>query len=115
MMVIVVLIYEITRSFSIKERTKMKNFFNQIVERKNPPYTRNQKDRFKKPDSTRVEHVTYFKCTDVGRDQLLEWYSMNREMDYSDVGATRKLLVGSFPQLYENMLNEIVKSGQRKH
>ena len=108
MMVTVTLIYEITRSFSFVEKLKMKKFFQKVAEDKKPPFTRNQKDRFNRPDSTRVEHITYFKCTDVGRDQLLEWYEMTREVDSAEIGDKRKLLVGSFPGLFENMLTEII-------
>ena len=107
-MVTVTLIYEITRKFSIEHRQKMKKFFQKISEEKYPPFTRNQKDRFAKPDVTRIEHITYFKCTDVGRDQLLDWYEMTREVESSLIGDKRKLLVGAFPDLYENMLNEII-------
>ena len=36
---------------------------------------------------------------------------MNREVDSDD---KRKLLVGAFPDLYEDMLNEILNSGRSK-
>ena len=46
-----------------------------------PPYTRDQKDRFNRLDPTRIEHLTYFKCTDEGKERLLEWYEMNRDVE----------------------------------
>ena len=111
MMVTVALIYEITRSQSDEDKTVLRAFFQKAMRQREPPFTKEQKDRFARLDPLRVSNLTYFKCTDKGRKQLLLWYDENHTIE-SGAGEKRTVYEGSFPEQYKHMLEDILNNGK---
>ena len=111
MMVTVALIYEITRSQSSDNKARLRAYFHDAMLRRSPPFTKEQKDRFARLDPLRVTNLTYFKCTDQGRKQLLLWYDENHTIE-SGQGEKRTVYEGSFPEQYKLMLEDILNIGK---
>ena len=113
MMVTVALIYEITRSQSDEDKTVLRAFFQKAMRQREPPFTKEQKDRFARLDPLRVSNLTYFKCTDKGRKQLLLWYDENHTIE-SGAGEKRTVYEGSFPEQYKHMLEDILNNSKQQ-
>ena len=113
MMVIVALIYEITRSQPEENKIILKQHFHKAVQTKrDPPFTRAQRESFAKIDTMRVSNLTYFKCDEQSREKLLEYYELSEPIDQSyetNTADKHHRYEGTFPQRYREMLERIIK------
>lgn len=75
-------------------------------------FTREQRDKFARLDPIRISNLTYFKTSDMGKKQLLTWYGKSDLKD--KVTSLGKTWVGIFPKLFQNYLDEIVRSATSK-
>ena len=62
----------------------------------------------------RVQNLTFFKCDDAGRAQLLAWYNETtnpKDEDEDGEAKQKPLYKGTFLKTYKNMLSEITSKG----
>ena len=117
MMVVVTIIYEMTRTWPEDEKHILRDHFHKITFGKDgehsSPFTREQRERFERLDPIRVANLTYFKTTDMGKRQLLVWYEMWTIVETEEIAARRQY-AGTFAQVYRRFLEEIVITNTRK-
>ena len=110
MMVIVTLVMEITRKLPEDPKAKLRALCDKILAKRSErgEIDAARRDRLDKVDGLRIINVTNVKLADVEhRDELLRWFSMERDVRDQDGEVIEDKVEGAFHASYKEALQDI--------